>query len=617
MASTATLNTDAHATRTRSSAALGVLTFVILLPFVHGDVTWFDSGELTTAAVVLGVPHPTGFPLLVFLGHLLSWIPLGPVAFRVALLGAGSVALATGLAHSIAVRAGARPLGAAVGALFFPAVFTVWLHGTTVEVYGPNAACIAILAWLLLRQSPRWRTAALCTGLGLGAHPTFPLVAAWLWALSLSRHREWTRAPALVGWFLSGAAILLYLPAAASRGPWLNWGDPSSVSGLWNHLTAAGIRESFATEMGAGGAAAATAAHRWAHLAGGPDGWWVVGLALVAGLWVRPRAIWMAAAGVLCVDGLFSVFLNPMGQADLQTGVPGAWALSLALALAAGRVPWSSWRAQAPVILVAALTLHTGFERLPDRLGDDVAGGWGHGALSEALPGSLVLASSDHLASQASYLQGVEGLRPDVLFLVKQHLADTALVRARYGTEGGQVPEGFVSLPAAEQAKRLMALVGHERSRRPVLWELGDGRFDHGAASALTPRYCLYEIGTGATGDGTEALEARIRNLRSGHVLGFRSRRVLSDTWKHLGVLRLLRAETDLGARALERAVDLDPRSTRALLNLAAARRRQGRRAEAAVLLERAVALDPTYTKAAENLARLKGSGPARSTGSP
>src|SRR5437773_11767841 len=54
-----------------------------------------DNPELIVAAVLFGVAHPPGYPLLVLIGHLFSLLPLGPVAFRVNLLatacGAGTV----------------------------------------------------------------------------------------------------------------------------------------------------------------------------------------------------------------------------------------------------------------------------------------------------------------------------------------------------------------------------------------------------------------------------------------------------------------------------------------------------------------------------------------------
>ena len=57
-----------------------------------------DSGELITAAATLGVAHPPGYPLYIWLGHL--WIllkPFGSVALRLNLLSAVAGAATAGL----------------------------------------------------------------------------------------------------------------------------------------------------------------------------------------------------------------------------------------------------------------------------------------------------------------------------------------------------------------------------------------------------------------------------------------------------------------------------------------------------------------------------------------
>src|SRR3989344_1898405 len=46
-------------------------------------VVFGDSGELTPAAVKLGIPHPPGFPLWTFLAHFFSYIPYRTGAWRI------------------------------------------------------------------------------------------------------------------------------------------------------------------------------------------------------------------------------------------------------------------------------------------------------------------------------------------------------------------------------------------------------------------------------------------------------------------------------------------------------------------------------------------------------
>lgn len=596
---------------TRRPAApllLALLVFAALLPTVHSDVSWYDSGELTTAAAVLGVGHPTGFPVFTTLGHGLALWPLGGVAFRVALGSALAIAIATGLLLAMAMRQGARPLPAAAGALFYPAVFVVWLHGGLVEVYALNGLTLALLAWLLVRDEPEIPRAAFITGLALGTHASVVLGAALLWLWTIARTRALRPVVEAVPIGLFGALVLLYLPLASLRDPWLDWGDPETPARLLRHLTASGVRESFAAEMGAGGEAGLRSLFAWARLAAGPASWLTLTAAAAALAFARPRAAAVALALVVAGDAVFSALLNPMGQADLQTGLPGALALAGLLALLAGTARGPRPARLAAVAVALLCVAAAASERLGDRATDEWAGPFVRRALDEASPGALVLTATDHLSSLALYLQGVEGHRPDLTVLVKQHLPDTPLVADRYARTGREVPAAFTALPPSDQSARAMALVRAELPRRAVFWELGDSRFDPAAAAILRPVGLLSRVATDATaaarplGPPPDAVARLIASRAAVDPPRFRTRRVLSDSERLRGTWHLLRGELARAAPALEAAITLDPESARAWATLAALQRRSGRMDEAIRTLERAVSLDPGYEKARENL---------------
>ncbi|NJN53801.1 MAG: DUF2723 domain-containing protein [Anaerolineae bacterium] len=93
----------------RSPYLISVFTALVAL-LVYGrtlspDLTWAnfssDGGELITAAVTWGVPHPPGYPTYVLLGHMVSWLPVGTVALRFNLLSALCVAGAVGLVTAV------------------------------------------------------------------------------------------------------------------------------------------------------------------------------------------------------------------------------------------------------------------------------------------------------------------------------------------------------------------------------------------------------------------------------------------------------------------------------------------------------------------------------------
>lgn len=602
-----------NARRPAAPLLLSLLVFAALLPTVHSDVSWYDSGELTTAAALLGVGHPTGFPVFTTLGHGLSLLPVGGVAFRVALGSALAIALATGLLLAMALRQGARPLPAAVGALFYPAVFVVWLHGGLVEVYALNGLALALLAWLLVRPQPEIPRAAFITGLALGTHASVVLAAALLWLWTIARTGSVRPVIRAVPIGLFGALVILYLPLASLRDPWLDWGDPETPARLLRHLTASGIRESFAGEMGAGGEAGLRSLFAWARLAAGPIPWLPLSIAGAAVALARPRGPAVAMALVVAGDALFSALLNPMGQADLQTGLPGALALAGLLALLAGSLPGPRPAHLAALTAVLLCVLSAASEHLGDRATDEWAGSFGRRALDEASPAALVLTATDHPSSLALYLQGVEGHRPDLTVLVKQHLPDTALVADRYARTDRAVPAAFASLPPSDQLDRALALVRAELPQRGVLWELGDSRFDPAVAAVLRPVGLLSRVATDATdaarplGAPPDAVAKLLASRAATDPPHFRTRRVLSDSERLRGTWHLLRGELDRASPALAAATGLDPESARAWVALAALQKRSGQRAEAIITLERALSLDPAYEKARENLDAYRG----------
>src|SRR5207248_10112011 len=96
-------NLSRHAT-----TALGVGVFAAaLLLYVRTlapSVLPGDYAEFQMCAAILGIPHPTGYPLYVLLGKLFTMLPFGDVAYRVNLSSAIYMAGAAGVLYAIALR---------------------------------------------------------------------------------------------------------------------------------------------------------------------------------------------------------------------------------------------------------------------------------------------------------------------------------------------------------------------------------------------------------------------------------------------------------------------------------------------------------------------------------
>jgi len=86
-----------------------------------------DSGELVTAVAVLGIPHPSGYPLYVLLGKLWTvLVPVGSIAFRMSLFSAFCAALACGVLYRLAREAAQSVPAALLSALLLAFSPTFW-----------------------------------------------------------------------------------------------------------------------------------------------------------------------------------------------------------------------------------------------------------------------------------------------------------------------------------------------------------------------------------------------------------------------------------------------------------------------------------------------------------
>ncbi len=187
-----------------AGVGLPLLAFVLTL---SRDVTFIDSGELTTVAALLGIAHPPSYPLFTLLGHILSLLPFGTVAFRVGLLSALSTVVAS-LALSEAARTvleslaewrkpGERLLLRAVSlvaGLSYCFSSTVWSQSVVVEVYALQGALVSLFLLVAVRMlcQPQSGSAnpwllSLLFGLTLTNHLSGLLLFP-AWALTLGRY---------------------------------------------------------------------------------------------------------------------------------------------------------------------------------------------------------------------------------------------------------------------------------------------------------------------------------------------------------------------------------------------------------------------------------------------
>lgn len=266
----------------------GTALVVSLVALVVYSVTlspsfgFVDKGEMAAVASTLGIAHPTGYPTLMLLGYLFTWIlPVRKVValnIMAALLVAASAGALTLLFHDLSRRArkperakGRKskskkpntsadpptpepPAGlAGLAALFTALTTTWWSEGNGFEVYSLHALFVPAVILLFLRYMDEqesqggvrssklglWFTLVL--GLSFTNHMTAVLLAPALflyffWALGF-RLSSFAKLLRLLPGFAIGLLPYVWLPVRASVQPLFNWGDPSTLKRFFDHVT--------------------------------------------------------------------------------------------------------------------------------------------------------------------------------------------------------------------------------------------------------------------------------------------------------------------------------------------------------------------------------------------
>jgi len=209
-----------------------------------------DSAELVTAATVLGIAHPPGYPVYVLSGHMLVSLLPGDPAWVLNLFSAVSGALAVGLAALAIGRLSGSALAGLLAAGLFACARSPWRMAVGAEVFSLHLAFLAGLlaltaCWREADESVRRRllvAGALVLGLGLAHHQTIVLLVpgllGYLWLARDGRSLGWSRFCLLA--LALGLVPYAWIPWRAAQDPPLNWGNPDSPERFFWSLTRQG-----------------------------------------------------------------------------------------------------------------------------------------------------------------------------------------------------------------------------------------------------------------------------------------------------------------------------------------------------------------------------------------
>jgi tetratricopeptide (TPR) repeat protein len=424
------------------AAALTVALSVIYAAGACPTIYVGDSGELVAAVYVLGIPHPTGYPLYILLGKLWTvLLPVGSIAYRMSLFSAFWAAVACGVLYRLCRGLDLHPLAALVAALLLAFSPSFWGEANVQRVYSLNAVFVALataaaFGWYRRRKPWLLVLAFFVCGLGAANH-TFMAVYALALAVWVMLVGGFRRVAAATGAFAIGLLPYLYLPVRSRMNPPLDWGNPETLQGFLGVVLRRGFWERAWIESPSD---LVTIAIDYVRSLGVELAWAGSGLAVLGiiaslasrqrrGLVLLPLLVMAANLAALAAHGSRSdifiwhrYYIPSYAMAALLAGL-GCDLLLAHLPRPLAVLP----------LLIPAFLLVSGWREC-DRSRYRIAEDFAHAVLTSVPPGAHLIATDDNILFVLIYLQMVEHQRPDV-DLILQGVGGADLPPLRFNPE--------------------------------------------------------------------------------------------------------------------------------------------------------------------------------------
>ncbi|MCL5019490.1 MAG: DUF2723 domain-containing protein [Patescibacteria group bacterium] len=225
------------------------LFFLTSSVYIHNlsrSVFGGDVGDFVTSAIVMGVPHPSGYPLITFLGFLLTRIHFLTPAFMVGLISAFSASLAVVIFYFFSLKLTENKLISFVSALVLAFNYLFWFYAEIAEVFALNnffVILLTLLAFLYYKHKTNkyFYLLAFFTGLSLTNNYIVSFIFPSVLILVLTNYKEIFRKPKtiFIGLILGllGLSVYLYIPIASFFNPPVNWGNVKDIGSFFAVLS--------------------------------------------------------------------------------------------------------------------------------------------------------------------------------------------------------------------------------------------------------------------------------------------------------------------------------------------------------------------------------------------
>ncbi len=243
-----------------------IIAFIVYYQTISPTVNFIDSGELAAVASTLGIAHPTGYPLFTLIGYLFSKIPIDlPIIKKLNFLSAIFSAVGVFIFYQLLFLLHTNILKkfnsltiymvSATSALILGFSKTYWSISTSIEVYSLHILFVALILYLNLKlmfelknnkidndlDGKYYLLTFFVLGLSFSNHMTtilFLPAIIYLLYHTLKNVKNIRKINTLIlGSFLLGISVYLYLLIQASNYPFFNWGNPSNFERLFWHIS--------------------------------------------------------------------------------------------------------------------------------------------------------------------------------------------------------------------------------------------------------------------------------------------------------------------------------------------------------------------------------------------
>jgi hypothetical protein len=420
-----------------------LLTFAVYLLTMMPDLGFTDSGELAAAAHVLGIAHPTGYPLYTIIAHVWSLISPFSTVYDLNLLAGIFTALSVGifsliLNEILEIFEGDSTHKAIIStciALMFGFGSTVWSQGTALEVYSLQLFLMMLIIHYFVKAMKHGGLSSyllvwsFLIGLSFTNHGTTILLAP---AMILGYFANWKQDRfafskdsfrgllPLIPWFLLGLCVWVFLPLRSAQYPIVNWGE---VHRNWDAFAYHAFGKQYQVWMFNEGTAKENFPKYWNALTDMTS--WILLIPMIFGFYVSFKKSKILSLFLIALILGNLVYALNYGIHDIETYFLSGFIPVFILAALGllGLMKQKTLLYVLPILPLLNLTLNYA----ENDKHDDYAVPSYISLMIDPLPKNSVIISSqwDYLCSGFLYKQIVEGYRPDIIMIEKELLRRT------------------------------------------------------------------------------------------------------------------------------------------------------------------------------------------------